>query len=64
MVEVVFAEVSLHECNRGAPRMAEVVAAFDEAGFAMFDLLPTERDRCGLRRQVDAIFVRHSSSLW
>jgi len=63
-VEVLFAEVALHECNQGAPRLAEVVGVLDELGFAMFDMLPMRRDHRDLQLQVDAIFVRRDSALW
>ncbi|MCA8952444.1 MAG: FkbM family methyltransferase [Planctomycetes bacterium] len=63
-VEVLFAEVALHECNRGAPRIAEVTAELDRLGFALWDLLPMGRDERGLQLQIDAVFVRKSSPLW
>lgn len=63
-VEVVFVELSLHECNRGAPRIATVTAALDQLGFAMFDIITPPRDARGLVPQVDAIFVRRDSALW
>ena len=63
-VEVVFVELSLHECNRGAPRIAAVTAELDRLGFAMFDLMTPPRDANQLVVQVDAIFVRRDSALW
>ena len=63
-IEVLFLELSLHECNHGAPRMAEVVAFLDEAGFAIFELLQMPRGEDGLQLQTDAIFVRKTSPLW
>ncbi len=62
-VQVLVAELSLHELNRGAPRLAEVTAALDEAGFAMFDVLTLPRTR-RLMVQIDAVFVRKDSPLW
>jgi len=62
-VEVLVAELSLHETNRGAPRIAEVMAAIDDLGFAMFDVLTLPRTD-GLLLQVDAVFVRKTSPLW
>ena len=63
-VEVLFAEVALHECNQGAPRIAEVVQELDQRGFGMVDLLTMDRNAQDLQLQVDAIFVRNSSPLW
>ncbi len=63
-VEVVFAEVALHECNAGAPRLAELVRALDDWGFQAFDLLQMGRDELQVQRQVDAIFVHRDSPLW
>lgn len=63
-VEVMFLELSLHECNHGAPRMAEVVACLDGLGFAIFELLQMPRGGDGLQLQTDAIFVRKTSPLW
>jgi FkbM family methyltransferase len=63
-IEVLFVELSLHACNRGAPRFAEVVAALAALGFHAFELLQLPRDRVVPQRQTDAIFVRDSSPLW
>ncbi|MFT4512390.1 MAG: FkbM family methyltransferase [Planctomycetota bacterium] len=63
-VEVLFAEVALHECNQGAPRLAEVVHELDQLGFGLFDLLTMDRDQQDLQVQIDAIFVRYGSPLW
>lgn len=63
-VEVLFAEVALHEYNQGAPRLAEVVRELDQLGFGLFDLLTMDRNHQDLQHQIDAIFVRHSSPLW
>ncbi|MFO1078162.1 MAG: FkbM family methyltransferase [Planctomycetota bacterium] len=63
-VEVVFVELSLHECNRGAPRIAAVTAELDRQGFAMFDVMTPPRDARRLVVQVEAIFVRRESALW
>lgn len=62
-VEVLIAELSLHEVNRGAPRLAEVVAALDDLGFAMFDALTLPRSH-GRLYQIDGVFVRKTSLLW
>lgn len=62
-VEVLVVELSLHVVNRGSPLLAEVVAAVDGLGFAMFDLLTLPRGN-GLLQQVDGIFVRRGSPLW
>lgn len=63
-VTALFVELSLHVVNHGAPRLAEVVAALDTHGFAMFDLLPLPRADQGLQLQTDAVFVRRDSTLW
>ncbi|MBK8099663.1 MAG: hypothetical protein IPK26_21365 [Planctomycetes bacterium] len=63
-IELVFIELSLHECNRAAPRLACVTAELDRLGFAMFDIVTPPRDERGLVSQVDAIFVRTDSALW
>jgi hypothetical protein len=63
-IEVLFVELSLHACNRGAPRFAEVVAALAALGVHAFELLQLPRDRVVPQRQTDAIFVRDSSPLW
>ena len=63
-VEVVFAELSLHEANRGAPRIAAVTAELDRLGFAMFDVITPPRDYRELVVQIDGIFVRRESALW
>lgn len=62
--EVFVVELSLHVVNRGAPLLADVVAAFDRLGFLPFDLCPLPRGRDGLLRQVDGVFVRRGSALW
>jgi FkbM family methyltransferase len=62
-IEVLLAELSLHVVNRGSPLLAEVVAALDGLGFAMFDLLQLPRSH-GLLQQVDAVFVRRDSPRW
>lgn len=61
--EVLIAELSLHEINRGAPRLAEVIAELDGLGFAMFDVLTLPRTG-GRLLQVDGVFVRKDSPLW
>lgn len=62
-VEVLVAELSLHEVNHGAPRLADVTKALDDLDFAMFDVLTMPRTD-GLMLQVDAVFVRKTSPLW
>lgn len=62
--EVLVLELSLLEYNRGAPLLAQVIAEVTALGYAMYDI-------CGLHRrgarnvllQVDAVFVRESSTL-
>jgi hypothetical protein len=63
-IEVVVAELSLVEYNRGAPLIADVVAELKRLGFLMFDVYPLARHESGALMQADAIFVRRESQLW
>ena len=64
-VEVLVAELSVLEYNKGGPLMAEAMAWLSEQGFAPFDLFPISRvPPVGALLQVDAIFLRRESRLW
>jgi FkbM family methyltransferase len=67
-VEVILAETSNVEYNKGAPRTLEVLNYLDEIGFEIYDIVEIHRKHTstsshGLMFQLDFLFVRKGSHL-
>jgi hypothetical protein len=62
--EVIIAELSIVEFNKGAPLAIEVIGRMDELGFPLFDFASEIRDRKGRLLQANGTFVRRNSGLW
>jgi FkbM family methyltransferase len=62
-VEVLFLELSLVEYNKGAPLIADMIAALKALDFFLSDIYPMVRNRSGSLLQVDAVFLRRGSPL-
>ena len=62
-VEALFLELSLVEYNKGAPLIADVIAAVKARDFLLSDLYPAVRNSTGSLLQVDAVFLRRDSPL-
>jgi FkbM family methyltransferase len=62
--EVIIAELSIVEFNKGAPLATEVIGRMDELGFPLFDFASEIRDRKGRLLQANGTFVRRASALW
>lgn len=63
-VEVLVSELSLVPYNKGAPLIADVVGAFQQLGFSLFDIVPVRRIKSAVLLQVDGVFLRTGSALW
>lgn len=63
-IEVIMAELSLVEYNKGAPLFADIVTSLNDLGFPMFDIYALPRHPSGALIQVDAFFIRQDSPLW
>jgi len=62
-IEALFLELSLVEYDKGAPLIADVIAAVKARDFLLSDLYPVVRSRAGSLLQVDAVFLRRGSPL-
>ncbi len=60
--EIILLEASLAEYNRGAPRIAEVIARLRELDFLLFDIWDLRRIG-PILAQTDLVFVRRGSPL-
>ena len=71
-VQVILAETSHVEYNKGAPSTVEMLSFFDSIGFQVFDIVEvhrkygphdSRRQGHGIMFQVDFIFVRKGSAI-
>jgi FkbM family methyltransferase len=62
-IEVMIVELAVHEYNKSAPLIYDVMSKLDNYGFVLFDIFPVIRNPQGVLLAIDGVFVRKGSSL-
>jgi FkbM family methyltransferase len=59
-VQIILLEISLHEYNKNAPLISDVLFFMKERGFVLFDIIDTHHIN-GVLAQIDALFCKEDS---